>query len=126
MQQLTIMPGRLNGQYIIEGLAAGTFVCMGGIGFLMLRQGVHTRTKTGSLVLVGAGALMLGVVYNLLIAFVRMKVGLARALRFQGGLGSCRRCMRGLNCLCLHADTQLPPNVSFGTWSRVLQPAVQA
>ncbi|CAJ0578192.1 unnamed protein product, partial [Mesorhabditis spiculigera] len=31
-----IMPHRLNGQYIMEGLAASIFFSLGGIGFIML------------------------------------------------------------------------------------------
>ena len=60
--QRTIMRDRLNGQYIIEGIAAGTFACLAALGFVLLREAVQTaRTKGGSIAMACGGAALLGV-----------------------------------------------------------------
>lgn len=69
---VVIMPGRINSQYIIEGLSASLMICLGSLGFIALEhvpsQGVGRR------VMVGLGLGLLGVSWFLTRYFLFIKV----------------------------------------------------
>jgi len=75
------MRGRLNAQYIIEGLSAGFLILIAALGFLALQQSIYTSTKGISIALAAGGAVAMGIAYNLLLVFVRQKVRACPALR---------------------------------------------
>jgi len=66
---------RVNGQYIIEGLSAGLLFSLGGLGFIILDRAnqKHTSNKSRYLLL-GAGALLILIAYNLCLVFLKIKV----------------------------------------------------
>eukprot|EP00771_Trimastix_marina_P000597 gnl/Trimastix_PCT/1614.p2 GENE.gnl/Trimastix_PCT/1614~~gnl/Trimastix_PCT/1614.p2 ORF type:complete len:140 (+),score=19.02 gnl/Trimastix_PCT/1614:37-456(+) len=65
---VVIMKGRINGQYIIEGLSAGFFYVIGGFGFIMLEKGV--RSSLWML----AGIVSLLFAYGFSNVFIRLKI----------------------------------------------------
>merc|ERR1712137_375043 len=67
-----ILPGRINGQYIIEGLSAGFLFCVGAIGFVILDKAVSKQVD--STVALCVGILLVLVAYNISILFLRIKV----------------------------------------------------
>lgn len=69
-----ILEGRINGQYIIEGLTAGFLFCVGGLGFIILDLAA-TKNKDYNLLMVLAGTTLILVAYNICIVFIRKKVG---------------------------------------------------
>eukprot|EP00339_Tiarina_fusa_P024918 CAMPEP_0117016480 /NCGR_PEP_ID=MMETSP0472-20121206/12990_1 /TAXON_ID=693140 ORGANISM="Tiarina fusus, Strain LIS" /NCGR_SAMPLE_ID=MMETSP0472 /ASSEMBLY_ACC=CAM_ASM_000603 /LENGTH=151 /DNA_ID=CAMNT_0004720551 /DNA_START=9 /DNA_END=461 /DNA_ORIENTATION=- len=69
-----ILEGRINGQYIIEGLTAGFLFSVGGIGFILLDLAV-SRNKESNLLMVLAGTTLILIAYNVCIVFIRKKVG---------------------------------------------------
>ena len=69
-----ILPGRINGQYIIEGLTAGFLFCVGGLGFILLDLAV-SKGGDNNLLLVLAGTTLILIAYNICIVFIRKKVG---------------------------------------------------
>ncbi len=70
-----ILMYRVNGQYIIEGLAAGLLFAMGGAGFILLdfANKKATANKNRYLLFLG-GSIFIFAAYNLCIVFMRMKV----------------------------------------------------
>lgn len=69
-----ILEGRINGQYIIEGLTAGFLFCVGGLGFIILDLAA-TKNKDYNLLMILAGTTLILVAYNICIVFIRKKVG---------------------------------------------------
>eukprot|EP00281_Chroomonas_sp_CCMP1168_P027549 CAMPEP_0206240892 /NCGR_PEP_ID=MMETSP0047_2-20121206/16195_1 /ASSEMBLY_ACC=CAM_ASM_000192 /TAXON_ID=195065 /ORGANISM="Chroomonas mesostigmatica_cf, Strain CCMP1168" /LENGTH=124 /DNA_ID=CAMNT_0053665733 /DNA_START=12 /DNA_END=386 /DNA_ORIENTATION=+ len=72
------MSGRINGQYIIEGLAAGFLFMLGAGGFIMLEmshtsQGTSARDNQKSLLTL-SGLLSILISFSLLQAFTRLKI----------------------------------------------------
>ena len=72
---VAIMPYRVNGQYIMEGLVASFMYCLGGIGLILLDKcnGPMT-TKTNRMLLFGLGFGLFLVGFFTTRAFMRMKL----------------------------------------------------
>eukprot|EP00518_Triparma_eleuthera_P007717 CAMPEP_0182481088 /NCGR_PEP_ID=MMETSP1319-20130603/36781_1 /TAXON_ID=172717 /ORGANISM="Bolidomonas pacifica, Strain RCC208" /LENGTH=106 /DNA_ID=CAMNT_0024682675 /DNA_START=75 /DNA_END=392 /DNA_ORIENTATION=- len=66
-----VMPYRINGQYIIEGLSGGFMYCVGGIGFVLLdlanRRNVPKKTRY--MMLIGGAVFVIGA-YNMCLVFL--------------------------------------------------------
>eukprot|EP01012_Entosiphon_sulcatum_P041036 TRINITY_DN547_c0_g1_i1.p1 TRINITY_DN547_c0_g1~~TRINITY_DN547_c0_g1_i1.p1 ORF type:complete len:130 (-),score=19.07 TRINITY_DN547_c0_g1_i1:24-413(-) len=72
---VTVMPYRINGQYIIEGLSAGIMYVIGGVGFIILHQAANKSysDKLRTILLsVGAGCVVFA--YNICLMFLRLKM----------------------------------------------------
>ncbi len=66
---------RLNGQFIIEGLTAGSMFAIGGLGFIVLdRANDKGQSPRNRYLLLLSGALCVLIAYNLCIVFLKMKV----------------------------------------------------
>jgi hypothetical protein len=75
IRPVAIMPGRLNSQYIIEGLSAGFLYCLGGLGLIILDKANHKDiSDTNRFLMLLAGGLFILISYNLCIVFIRIKV----------------------------------------------------
>jgi len=70
-----ILPGRINGQYIIEGLTTGFLFSVGALGFILLDLASKQKNRNYSLLMVLAGTILILVAYNVCIVFIRKKVG---------------------------------------------------
>mmetsp|Transcript_114432 Transcript_114432/g.160615 ORF Transcript_114432/g.160615 Transcript_114432/m.160615 type:complete len:150 (+) Transcript_114432:25-474(+) len=70
-----VLPGRLNSQYIIEGLSASFMFCLGGAGFILLDLAA-TRgvAEKNSFMAILGGVLFILVSYNICALFIRIKV----------------------------------------------------
>lgn len=69
------MAGRLNGQYIIEGLSSGFMFLMGGIGLILLDFGCDkTRARNTRATFVVIGASLIAISYSMTMLFLRIKV----------------------------------------------------
>eukprot|EP01092_Planopodium_desertum_P005548 TRINITY_DN23282_c0_g1_i1.p1 TRINITY_DN23282_c0_g1~~TRINITY_DN23282_c0_g1_i1.p1 ORF type:complete len:156 (+),score=3.51 TRINITY_DN23282_c0_g1_i1:33-470(+) len=66
---------RVNGQYIIEGLASGFMFAVGALGFILLdrsnNKGLLPNTRTIQIV---AGLVCIILAYNLCVLFLRIKI----------------------------------------------------
>jgi len=72
---MAFMAGRINGQYIIEGLTAGFFFALGGVGFIMLDRSVDVElAKRNRVLLAIGGAFTVLLSYLLCLVFIRIKV----------------------------------------------------
>jgi len=66
---------RLNGQYIVEGLTAGFFFGLGGLGFILVDQArSFASSKHNRTLFALAGVLLIGVSYALCLVFLRIKI----------------------------------------------------
>lgn len=75
MQPVVFLPGRVNAQYIIEGLAAGFMFVLGGVGLIMIDLGCErSRASNVRLALIGAGAGCVFVSYTMSTLFLRIKI----------------------------------------------------
>eukprot|EP00753_Platysulcus_tardus_P021291 PLAT8793.1.p2 GENE.PLAT8793.1~~PLAT8793.1.p2 ORF type:complete len:151 (-),score=60.97 PLAT8793.1:365-817(-) len=69
------LPGRINGQYITEGLTAGFMFCLGATGFILLdRSAQKGNGRLMRTVMLICGVLFIAIAYNLSILFIRTKV----------------------------------------------------
>lgn len=69
------MAGRLNGQYIIEGLSSGFMFLMGGIGLIMLDYGCDkTRSRNTRTTFMVVGTSLVVLAYSMTMLFLRIKV----------------------------------------------------
>lgn len=75
VRPVTFMPYRINGQYIIEGLAGGFLYTLGGLGIVMLDQ-AHGRNldKAQKSFLFSAGGACLFIAYCGCQLFIRIKM----------------------------------------------------
>jgi len=73
VKPLVFLQYRINGQFIIEGLAAGFLFCLGGLGFMILDK-ANRKDVTNRYMLLVSGAVCVVVSYNLCIVFLRMKL----------------------------------------------------
>jgi hypothetical protein len=75
VRPVTVLPHRINAQYIIEGLSAGLLYCVGGIGFMFLLEasdrGIESNKRLVR-ILIGAGLTILA--YGVCIMFLRQKL----------------------------------------------------
>ncbi|KAE8746973.1 hypothetical protein FOCC_FOCC006393 [Frankliniella occidentalis] len=72
---VAIMPHRLNGQYVIEGLTSSFMFTMGGLGFIVLNQTHSPSTpKFNRLLLIAVGFLFVIVAFCSCWIFMRIKL----------------------------------------------------
>jgi len=75
VKPIVFLQYRVNGQFIIEGLAAGLLFGMGGFGFIILdRANQKFTTSRNRFLLLLSGILCVFVAYNLCIVFLKMKL----------------------------------------------------
>lgn len=75
MKPSAVMMYRLNGQYIIEGFTAGFLYCLGGGGFILLTFATEKNIPDlNRYLFLGSGIIAIGISYNILTMFLRMKV----------------------------------------------------
>ena len=75
------MVGRINGQYVAEGTSAGFLVFLGGLGLVLLHRADEgsASNRNNRFLLIFAGFLSIIIGFNLLTAFVRIKVKFSRS-----------------------------------------------
>lgn len=75
VRPVAILQWRVNGQYIIEGLAAGMLFAVGGTGFILIDRACQkfTSNRNRYFLLVAGGVCILAA-YNLSLVFLRIKV----------------------------------------------------
>lgn len=73
--QVAFMPYRVNGQYIMEGLASSFLFSLGGLGFIIL-DNIHTTTtpKLNRLLITAVGFICVLVSFFTTWIFMRMKL----------------------------------------------------
>lgn len=75
IRPLVFLPGRVNGQYIIEGLSSGFMFVLGGLGLIMVDLAADkTRARSVRLTFVLAGAAFVAIAYTMSILFIRIKI----------------------------------------------------
>lgn len=75
VKPIVFLQYRINGQFIIEGLAAGLLFAVGGLGFILMDLANSRNTlERNRYMLLFAGALCILVAYNLCIGFLRQKL----------------------------------------------------
>lgn len=73
--QVAFMPYRVNGQYIMEGLASSFLFTIGGLGFIIMDQ-THTpgKPKLNKILLISMGFIFILVSFFTTWIFMRMKL----------------------------------------------------
>ncbi|CAL0327893.1 unnamed protein product [Lupinus luteus] len=75
VRPVVFMPGRVNGQYIIEGLSSGFMFVLGGIGIVFLDLGLdRNRAKSVKVSYVTAGVSSVVFAYIMTMLFIRIKI----------------------------------------------------
>lgn len=75
VRPVVFLPGRVNGQYIIEGLSSGFMFVLGGVGIVMLDMATDkTRARSVRLSFIAAGVSFVSIAYVMSILFVRIKI----------------------------------------------------
>ncbi|KAF8091670.1 hypothetical protein N665_0438s0003 [Sinapis alba] len=75
IRPVVFMSGRVNGQYIIEGLSSGFMFVMGGIGIIMLDLALdknRAKSVKASYATAGISSIVIGYVMSML--FIRIKI----------------------------------------------------
>eukprot|EP00249_Psilotum_nudum_P034547 c53724_g1_i1 orf=393-896(-) len=72
---VVFLPGRVNGQYIIEGLSSGFMFLLGGVGIIMLDLAVDkNRARSVRIAFLVAGVSFVCIAYVMSILFIRIKI----------------------------------------------------
>jgi hypothetical protein len=75
VRPVVFLPGRVNGQYIIEGLSSGFMFLLGGIGIILLDLAAdRTRPRSLRVSLGGSGAVAVIIAYAMVLLFLRIKI----------------------------------------------------
>jgi hypothetical protein len=75
VRPVVFLPGRVNGQYIIEGLSSGFMFVLGGLGIVMLDFATDkTRARSVRLSCVAAGVSFVAIAYVVSILFIHIKI----------------------------------------------------
>eukprot|EP00762_Andalucia_godoyi_P002998 ANDGO_04224.mRNA.1 Putative oligosaccharyltransferase complex subunit CG9662 len=75
MKVATVMAGRINSQYVVEGLSASFFICIGALGFVLIDiAAAPDRSKSVFSFLVVAGIACIVIGYHVIMAFLYKKV----------------------------------------------------
>ncbi|XP_019186169.1 PREDICTED: oligosaccharyltransferase complex subunit ostc-like [Ipomoea nil] len=75
VRPVVFMPGRVNGQYIIEGLSSGFMFVLGGIGIVLLDLALdRNRAKSVRISFASAGVASVLIAYVMSMLFVRIKI----------------------------------------------------
>ena len=71
---VAFMPYRVNGQYIMEGLASSLFFTLGSLGFVILDKTTSPTTRLNRMFLVSIGFALIIVSFFTTWIFMRMKL----------------------------------------------------
>jgi hypothetical protein len=75
VRPVVFLPGRVNGQYIIEGLSSGFMFLLGGVGIILLDLAVdRTRPRTLRISFGGTGVAAIVIAYAMAMLFLRIKI----------------------------------------------------
>ena len=68
------MPYRVNGQYIMEGLASSFLFTIGGLGFVILDRTNHSMPRLNRILLISVGFISILISFFMCRVFMRMKL----------------------------------------------------
>lgn len=75
VKPVVFLSGRVNGQYIIEGLSSGFMFLLGGVGIILLDLALDKhRAKSVKVSFAAAGVSSLAIAYVMSMLFVRIKI----------------------------------------------------
>ncbi|XP_022854994.1 oligosaccharyltransferase complex subunit ostc-like [Olea europaea var. sylvestris] len=75
VKPVVFLPGRVNGQYIIEGLSSGFMFVLGGVGIVLLDLALDkNRAKSVKVSYASAGVASVVISYVMSMLFVRIKI----------------------------------------------------
>jgi hypothetical protein len=75
VRPVVFLPGRVNGQYIIEGLSSGFMFLLGGVGIILLDLAVdRTRPRSLRISFGGSGVAAIVIAYAMAMLFLRIKI----------------------------------------------------
>ncbi|CAN6451075.1 unnamed protein product [Victoria cruziana] len=75
VKPVVFLPGRVNGQYIIEGLSSGFMFVLGGMGLIMMDLALdRNRARSVRISLASAGISSITISYVMTMLFVRIKI----------------------------------------------------
>ncbi|KAI3841341.1 hypothetical protein MKW98_007822 [Papaver atlanticum] len=75
VRPVVFLPGRVNGQYIIEGLSSGFMFVLGGLGIILLDLGFdRNRDKSVKIFFVSVGIASVVIAYIMSMLFIRIKI----------------------------------------------------
>ncbi|CAL5429625.1 unnamed protein product [Camellia sinensis] len=75
VKPVVFLPGRVNGQYIIEGLSSGFMFILGGIGIVLLDLAMDkNRARTVKVSYASAGVASVVISYLMSMLFIRIKI----------------------------------------------------
>ncbi|KAJ0031057.1 hypothetical protein Pint_13963 [Pistacia integerrima] len=75
VRPVVFLPGRVNGQYIIEGLSSGFMFVLGGMGIVLLDLALDkNRAKSVKVSYASAGISSLVIAYVMSMLFIRIKI----------------------------------------------------
>ncbi|PKI52643.1 hypothetical protein CRG98_026983 [Punica granatum] len=75
VRPVVFLPGRVNGQYIIEGLSSGFMFVIGGIGIVFMDMALDkNRAKSVKSSYATAGVLSVVLAYVMIMLFLRIKI----------------------------------------------------
>ncbi|KAL7137131.1 hypothetical protein ABFS83_10G072700 [Erythranthe nasuta] len=75
VRPVVFLPGRVNGQYIIEGLSSGFMFMLGGIGIVLLDLAMDkNRAKSVKVSYASAGVAFVVISYVMSMLFIRIKI----------------------------------------------------
>ncbi|XP_022327280.1 oligosaccharyltransferase complex subunit OSTC-like [Crassostrea virginica] len=71
---VAFMPYRVNGQYIMEGLASSFLFTIGGLGFVILDRTNHSMPRLNRILLISVGFISILISFFMCRVFMRMKL----------------------------------------------------
>ncbi|KAF6161748.1 hypothetical protein GIB67_013825 [Kingdonia uniflora] len=72
---VVFLPGRVNGQYIIEGLSSGFMFVLGGVGIVLMDLALdRNRPKSTKVAFASAGVTFVVIAYVMSMLFIRIKI----------------------------------------------------
>ncbi|CAK9187030.1 unnamed protein product [Ilex paraguariensis] len=75
VKPVVFLPGRVNGQYIIEGLSSGFMFVLGGIGIVLMDLALDkNRAKSVKVSFASAGVAFVVISYVMSMLFIRIKI----------------------------------------------------
>ncbi|KAI3929197.1 hypothetical protein MKX01_006433 [Papaver californicum] len=75
VKPVVFLPGRVNGQYIIEGLSSGFMFVLGGLGIILLDLGFdRNRDKSVKIFFASVGIASVVIAYIMSMLFIRIKI----------------------------------------------------
>jgi len=76
IRAVAFMPNKINGQYLLEGFAAGSFFAVGGFGFMLLdmSNSSHSMTANNRWIMIVAGLISIIGAFSLCQLCIRIKI----------------------------------------------------